>query len=145
MHFYDTIKSVIDRDGATCRNNNNFECPTILNAPWEEHFLKFFLNGSNRRVWQTDRQTDATKPIISPALRSIINRSKCTERYNIPSGPQRSNKSFTVMPKQLLCYAVTRFLCPNVLSASQEGGSPSIFVRGCMSQMILITVSSGKF
>ncbi len=27
------IKSVIDRDGATCRNNNNFERPTIFNAP----------------------------------------------------------------------------------------------------------------
>ncbi len=26
-------KSVIDRDGATCRNNNHFERPTILNAP----------------------------------------------------------------------------------------------------------------
>ena len=27
------IKSVIDRDGVTCRNNNQFERPTILNAP----------------------------------------------------------------------------------------------------------------
>ncbi len=28
-----TIKRVIDRNGATCRNNNHFERPTILNAP----------------------------------------------------------------------------------------------------------------
>ncbi len=27
------IKSVIDRDGATCRNNNHFARPTILYAP----------------------------------------------------------------------------------------------------------------
>ncbi len=27
------IKSVIDCDGATCRNNNHFEHPTMLNAP----------------------------------------------------------------------------------------------------------------
>ncbi len=27
------IKSVIDRDGATCQNNNHFERSTILNAP----------------------------------------------------------------------------------------------------------------
>ena len=27
------IKSVIDRDGATGRNNNHFERPTVLNAP----------------------------------------------------------------------------------------------------------------
>ncbi len=44
------IKSVIDRDGATCRNNNHFERPTILN---------------------TNKHTDATKRIISPASRSI--------------------------------------------------------------------------
>ena len=31
------IKSVIDRDGATCQNNNHFERPTILNAPCDEH------------------------------------------------------------------------------------------------------------
>ncbi len=28
------IKSMIDRDGATSRNNNHFECPTIMNTLW---------------------------------------------------------------------------------------------------------------
>ena len=41
------IKSVIDRDGATCRNYNHFERPTILNAPWDAQ--------TNR---QTNRQTN---------------------------------------------------------------------------------------
>ena len=36
------IKSVINRDGATCQNNNYFECPTILNAPWDEHSMMVF-------------------------------------------------------------------------------------------------------
>ncbi len=36
------IKSVIDHDGATCRNSNHFECPTILNALWDEHCMMFF-------------------------------------------------------------------------------------------------------
>ncbi len=36
------IKSVIDRDGATCRNNNHFERPTILNAPCDEDSMMFF-------------------------------------------------------------------------------------------------------
>ena len=45
------IKSVIDRDGATCRNNNHFERPTILYAPWDEHKQE----SSDR---QTDRQTN---------------------------------------------------------------------------------------
>ena len=35
------IKSVIDRDDATCQNNNHFERPTILNAPWDEHCMMF--------------------------------------------------------------------------------------------------------
>ncbi len=35
------IKSMIDHDGATCRNNNHFEHPTILNAPWDEHSMMF--------------------------------------------------------------------------------------------------------
>ena len=29
-------------DGATCRNNNHFEYPTILNAPWDAHSMMFF-------------------------------------------------------------------------------------------------------
>ncbi len=55
------IKSLIDRDGATCRNNNQFECPTILNDPWDEQTDK-----------RTDGRTDATECIITPASRSII-------------------------------------------------------------------------
>ncbi len=57
--FETGIKSVINRDGTACRNNNHFECPTTLNSPWNEHSK------------QTDGQTDATKLIISPASRSI--------------------------------------------------------------------------
>ncbi len=37
------IKSVIDRNGAACWNNNHFERPTILNPPWDEHSMMFFL------------------------------------------------------------------------------------------------------
>ncbi len=33
---------MIDRDGATCRNNNHFEGSTILNAPWDAHSMMFF-------------------------------------------------------------------------------------------------------
>ena len=33
---------MINRDGTTCRNNNHFEHPTILNAPWDEHSMMFF-------------------------------------------------------------------------------------------------------
>ena len=36
------IKSVIDRGGATGPNNNHFDRPTILNAPWDEHSMMFF-------------------------------------------------------------------------------------------------------
>ena len=54
------IKSITDRDGAICRNNNHFERPTILNASWDAH------------TQNTHKHTDATKRIISPASRSII-------------------------------------------------------------------------
>ncbi len=37
-----TFFLVIDRDGATCQNNNHFKRPTILNAPWDEHSMMFF-------------------------------------------------------------------------------------------------------
>ncbi len=30
------IKSMIDRGGATCWNNNHFEHPIVLNAPWDD-------------------------------------------------------------------------------------------------------------
>ena len=36
------IKNMIGRDGATGRNNNHFERPTILNAPGDEHSMMFF-------------------------------------------------------------------------------------------------------
>ena len=53
------IKSVIDRDGATCRNNNHFDRPTILNAPWDEHSMMFLTSISNKQaVWQTNGRTD---------------------------------------------------------------------------------------
>ncbi len=94
------IKSMINRDGATCRNNNNFECPTILNADFNLlvfHWTFAVLgkpstnidhsaplrsvgwmlpNGSNRRAWthkHTNKHTDTTKRITSPG-RSIINK-----------------------------------------------------------------------
>ena len=38
------IKSVIDRVSATCWNNNYFERPTILNAPWDEHSMMFCVS-----------------------------------------------------------------------------------------------------
>ncbi len=63
------IKSVIDRYGATWRNNNHFERPTIFKSQGQRS------NGSNRRAWtnrQTHKQMDAAKRIISPALRSIM-------------------------------------------------------------------------
>ena len=41
-HSVIAIKSMIDCDGATCRNNNHFECPTVLNAPWDDHSVMFF-------------------------------------------------------------------------------------------------------
>ena len=59
---------MIDRDGRTCRNNNHFERPTILNA-LQESSDKQTNKQTNR---QTNKQTDATKRIISPASRSII-------------------------------------------------------------------------
>ncbi len=40
------IKSVINRVCATCQNNNHFEYPTILNAPWDEHSMMFFKSVS---------------------------------------------------------------------------------------------------
>ncbi len=43
---------MIGRDGATCRNNYNFEHPTVLNAPLEAHSI--VKPGEHKR---TDRQT----------------------------------------------------------------------------------------
>ena len=66
-------KSVIDRKCTTCRNNTDYRHRQLPRT------------GNNKSFWacvspidkQTDRQTnrrmDATKRIISPALRSIIN------------------------------------------------------------------------
>ena len=60
-----TIKSMIDRDGATCRNNNHFERPAILNAPWDEHSTMFSKSVAElcsyrraRTNTQTRRQTN---------------------------------------------------------------------------------------
>ncbi len=65
------IKSVIDRNGATCRNNNHFERPTILNAPRDAHSM--VQTGELLQTHkQTNKQMDTTKSIISPASRSII-------------------------------------------------------------------------
>ena len=73
---------MINRDGATCQNNNHFEHPTILKAPWDAHSTMFFksvaalcfvgpfavLGQSQVPISTTTRQygrTDATKRIIS--------------------------------------------------------------------------------
>ena len=65
------IKSVIDRDGATSRNNNHLERPTIFNAPKHEHCIMSKIKVIGQTVQtgelgQTVKQTDATKRIINP-------------------------------------------------------------------------------
>ena len=72
-HFTVTkIKLVIDRDGATCRNNNHFERPTILNAPSDEHsnIGQTVQTGELGQTHKLHKQTDATKRIrLTPLLR----------------------------------------------------------------------------
>ncbi len=81
-----SIKSVINRNGTTCRNNNNLECPNILNAPWDELPLMFFKTNK-----LTNKQTDTTKRIISPASRSIITETLLlNSSLNWPSSKQDS-------------------------------------------------------
>ena len=64
------IKSVIDRNGATCRNNNHFEHATILNAPLDAHSRRAQTYTPTNTP--TNKHTVATKRVISPASRSII-------------------------------------------------------------------------